>query len=65
MRQFVETQLGRSLLAVNLTRKEFVGFRDRHYSGCDEEFHQQNIGKPLTDERIRKWFEWKNGPTGN
>ena len=49
------------LLAVNLTRKEFVDFWDRHYAGYDEEFYQDNIGQPLTDERIRKWFEWKNG----
>ena len=48
-------------LAVSLPRKEFVDFWERHYSGYDEEFYQENIGKPLTDERIRKWYEWKHG----
>lgn len=46
---------------VNLTRKEFVDFWERLYAGYDEEFYQDNIGRPLTDDRISKWFEWKNG----
>lgn len=51
------------LRATKLTRKEFVDFWQCLYAGYDEEFYQDNIGKPqpLTDERIRKCFEWKNG----
>ncbi len=28
--------------------------------GFDEDFYRQNIGKPLTEERIAAWFKWKN-----
>jgi hypothetical protein len=31
------------------------------YSGYDEDFYQENIGQPLTEERIARWFVWKNG----
>ena len=40
---------------------EFVRFWERLYSGYDERFYLENIGKPLTEELITKWFVWKNG----
>ena len=43
------------------TAEEFVAFWECLYSGFDEEFYEQNIGQPLTEERIIKWFQWKNG----
>jgi hypothetical protein len=43
------------------TPEEFVSFWERLYSGYDEDFYAQNIGQPLTGERIEKWFKWKNG----
>lgn len=49
------------LMAVNLTRRQFLDFWNCQYSGYDEDFYEQNIGQPLTAERIRMWFEWKNG----
>src|SRR5580704_13984540 len=47
-----------------VTAKEFVEFWERLYSPNnpnDEATYERNIGQPLTDERIEKWFEWKNG----
>jgi hypothetical protein len=41
--------------------KEFVLFWERLYSGYDEAFYQDNIHQPLTEDRIHKWFIWKNG----
>jgi hypothetical protein len=41
--------------------KEFVRFWEQMYSGYDEEFYRDNIGQPLTEERIAGWFAWKNG----
>jgi hypothetical protein len=41
--------------------EDFVDFWGRLYSGYDEAFYQANIGQPLTEDRILKWFEWKNG----
>lgn len=41
--------------------KDFVRFWERLYSGYDENFYQENIGQPLTEERIAQWYEWKNG----
>lgn len=46
------------LNAVTTSTEGFITFWDRLYSGYDEEFYQQNIGKPLTPERIREWFAW-------
>ncbi len=40
---------------------EFVSFWERLYSGYDEDFYRENIGQPLTEERIAGWFAWKNG----
>jgi len=40
---------------------DFVRFWEQLYSGYDEKFYQENIGKPLTKERIGDWFKWKNG----
>ena len=39
----------------------FVRFWEQLYSGYDEDFYQENIGQTLTEERIAKWFVWKNG----
>jgi hypothetical protein len=44
-----------------VTPKEFVRFWDQLYSDYDEGFYRDNIGKPLTEERIANWFRWKNG----
>ena len=44
-----------------VTPKDFVRFWDRLYSGFDEDFYRANIGQPLTEHRIKKWFTWKNG----
>lgn len=44
-----------------VTAEEFTQFWDRCYSGYDEEFYQNNVGQPLTPERITQWFVWKNG----
>ena len=41
--------------------KDFVQFWEQLYSGYDEDFYKENIGKPLTEELITKWFDWKNG----
>src|SRR4051812_8299972 len=41
--------------------KEFVRFWEQLYSGYDEDFYRENIGQPLTEERIAAWFAWKNG----
>src|SRR5436190_1846416 len=41
--------------------KDFVRFWEQLYFGYDEDFYQENIGQPLTEERIKEWFEWKNG----
>ena len=49
------------LRSCEATPEGFVEFWDRHYSGYDEVFYRENIDKPLTDERIEKWFVWKNG----
>jgi hypothetical protein len=45
----------------HVSRKGFVRFWERLYSGYDEDFYQENIGQPLTEERIARWFIWKNG----
>jgi hypothetical protein len=46
---------------VEVSLPEFVSFWDSRYSGYDEDFYTQNIGQPLTPERINAWFVWKNG----
>ena len=40
--------------------REFVRFWAPLYSGYDEHFYHDNIGQPLTEERIARWFDWKN-----
>src|SRR6266404_360571 len=45
----------------HVTPKEFVQFWEQLYSGYDEDFYQENIGQPLSEERIAAWFVWKNG----
>ena len=45
----------------HVTPEDFVRFWEQLYSGYNEEFYRENIGQPLTEERIAKWFEWKNG----
>lgn len=45
----------------HVSLSEFISFWDQLYSGYDEAFYQENIGQPLTEERIQKWFAWKNG----
>lgn len=44
-----------------VTPKDFVRFWNQLYSGYDEGFYRENIGQPLTEDRIAKWFDWKNG----
>jgi hypothetical protein len=41
--------------------RDFVCFWEQLYSGYDEDFYGENIGQPLTEERIAGWFVWKNG----
>jgi hypothetical protein len=44
------------------TPREFVRFWQPLYtfSADAEGFYRTNIGKPLTPDRIEKWFAWKN-----
>jgi len=39
----------------------FIESWQRFYSGYDEKFYADNIGKELDSARINAWFEWKNG----
>jgi hypothetical protein len=41
--------------------KAFVEFWSARYTGEDDEFYESNVGQDLTEERILKWFELKNG----
>jgi hypothetical protein len=41
--------------------KDFIQFWERSYSGYDEKFYRENIDKPLDEDRLVKWFAWKNG----
>lgn len=43
------------------TPEDFIRFWERLYAGYDENFYRENIGQPLTEERIAAWFDWKNG----
>ena len=45
----------------HVTPQDFVRFWEQLYSGYDEDFYRENIGQPLTEERIAAWFVWKNG----
>ena len=38
-----------------------MNFWEKLYSGYDEDFYRENIGQPLTPDRIEQWFAWKNG----
>ena len=49
------------LAASQVPPQDFVLFWDQLYSGYDEDFYRANIGQPLTEERIKDWFTWKNG----
>ena len=49
------------LTAAEASKAGFLQFWDSHYTGYDEAFYVQNLGKPLTPERISSWFAWKNG----
>jgi hypothetical protein len=40
---------------------DFVCFWEQLYSGYPEDFYQKNIHQPVTEERLKGWFEWKNG----
>jgi hypothetical protein len=45
-----------------VTSKDFVRFWEQLYSGYSEDFYQEHIGQPLTEEQqIADWFAWKNG----
>ena len=45
----------------HVSPNDFVRFWDQMYFGFDEGVYQDNINQPLTEERIVRWFEWKNG----
>jgi hypothetical protein len=57
----MDTIRGPVLGISQVTRQDFVRFWEQLYSGYDEDFYRENIGQPLTEERILKWFLWKNG----
>jgi hypothetical protein len=41
--------------------KAFIESWQWLYSGYDEAFYTENIGKELDEKRINAWFKWKNG----
>jgi len=43
-----------------VTGEQFVRFWEQLYDGYDESFYRDNIEQPLTEERIKGWFVWKN-----
>ena len=43
------------------TRAQFVDFWSSRYDASTDVLYEQNIIKPLTAERIRNLFVWKNG----
>jgi len=46
---------------VKASRSEFVTFWRRFYASPLEDLYSENIAKPLTPDRIRSLFIWKNG----
>lgn len=44
-----------------VSREQFVEFWDRVYEFPDTDVYEEEIGKPLTPERVRRLFLWKNG----
>jgi hypothetical protein len=46
---------------VKADKKAFVEFWKDRYTGDDDDFYEANVGQELTEERILRWFEWKNG----
>ena len=40
---------------------EFIDFWSKQYSYTNESLYDSNIGKELTEDRVMKLFEWKNG----
>lgn len=45
------------------TRAEFVDFWSSQYDARSDVLYEQNITKPLTAQKIRQLFVWKNGST--
>jgi hypothetical protein len=39
----------------------FIDYWSGHYDYGNESLYDSNIGKPLTSDRIKKLFAWKNG----
>ncbi|MHB8225186.1 hypothetical protein [Acidithiobacillus sp.] len=49
------------ILAVQFVDEQrFVEFWSARYPTVNEPAYQSNIGKPLTEERLLRLFEWKN-----
>jgi hypothetical protein len=46
---------------VNANKKVFIEFWSGRYTGYDDDFYEANVGQELTEERILRWFAWKNG----
>jgi hypothetical protein len=42
-------------------KRRFVEFWSSRYSAKYEHIYQNDIGKPLTESRLLRLFEWKNG----
>ncbi len=40
---------------------EFIDFWSKQYNYSNESMYDNNIGKELTEDRILKLFQWKNG----
>jgi hypothetical protein len=50
-----------ALKIVPADAENFIESWQRLYSGYDEKFYADNIGKELDSARINAWFVWKNG----
>jgi hypothetical protein len=49
------------LISKETNQLEFVNFWSKQYNYSNEYIYDDNIGKKLTEERILKLFQWKNG----
>lgn len=49
------------LISKETNQLEFVDFWSKQYNYSNEHIYDDNIGKELTEERIFKLFQWKNG----
>jgi len=49
------------LIPKDTNQIEFVDFWSKQYNYSNEYMYDDNIGKELTEERILKLFQWKNG----